>query len=58
MSDENTLKGELPNQVADGTKTKDMWIHVKSQNKVAAPGDYKSETSLTNMYNFCPAHLA
>ena len=48
-SHENTLKGELPNEIAEGRKTRDMWIHGKSQNKVSAPGDYKSKTSLTTM---------
>ena len=58
-SDENTLKGELPNQIAEGrNKTKHMWMHVKSQNKMSVRGNYKSKTSLTTMYNFCTAHLA
>ena len=49
----------MPNQIAEGRKkTKNMWIYVKSQNKIAAPGDYKSKVSLTTMYNVCPAHLA
>ena len=48
----------MPNQIAEGTKTKHMWIHVKSQNKIVALGDYKSKTSSTTKYNFCMAHLA
>ena len=45
MSDENTLKDELPNQIAEGRKTEHMWIHVKSQNKIAASDNYKSKMS-------------
>ena len=43
ISDENTLKCDMVQLYSIGKKAKHMWVHVRSQNKIAAPSDYKSK---------------
>ena len=59
LSDENTLKCEMPNWIAEGRKQSTcgyMWNHrIEWQHQVIT---IYYQSFLTTTYNFCPAHLS